>query len=182
MNADSTNHVQITKNEGGFPIFMSSDGRWLYFLSGLHQTLWRVSSEGGDETQVSSGQVTAPAFSPDGKYFAYFGRSQNDRRMLIAVESLETRARVKTFALADDTFAQGRIAWLSDNHSFYYITTNGSVSELWRQSLDNNGPPKLLADLGNEEVSAFVLAADDNTFALVRGKWLYEAVLIEGLK
>jgi len=182
MNADSTNQVQITKNEGGLPVFASSDGRWVYFISGFHQTLCRVSSEGGDETQVSSGQVTAPAFSRDGKYFAYFGRNQNDRRMLIAVESIETRARVKTFVLADDTFAQGRIAWLSDNKSFYYITANGSVSELWRQSLDNNGPPKLLADLGNEEVSNFVLAPDDNTVALIRGKWLYEAVLIEGLK
>src|SRR6185503_2863402 len=147
MNADGTNKVQITKNEGGMPVFVSPDGHWIYFVSGLHQTVWRVSSEGGDETQVSSDRVTAPAFSRDGKYFAYFFRNQNDRRMLIAVESLDTKERVKTFALADDTFAQGRIAWLSDNRSFYYITTNGSNSELWRQSLDSNGPPKLLADM-----------------------------------
>ena len=182
MNSDSTNQLQITRNEGGYPVFATSDSRWLYFLSGLHRTLWRVSTEGGEETQVSTGETLNPAFSPDGKYFAYFFRNQADLRLKIAVDDIETKSRVKTFSLSNDTFADGRIAWLSDNKSFYYITMNRSQSMLWYQSLDSNSTAKHLADLGGEEVSSFMLAPDDKTFALIRGKWIHEAVLIHGLK
>src|SRR6185295_20140246 len=100
-------------------------------------------------------------------------RNQADLRLKIAVDDIETKSRGKTFSLSDDTFADGRIAWLSDNKSFYYITMNGSQSMLWYQSLDSNGTAKHLADLGGEEVSSFMLAPDDNTFALIRGKWIH---------
>ena len=182
MNADSTNQIQITKNEGGYPIFATSDGRWLFFRSGLHQTLWRVATEGGEETRFSGDETWNPSFSRDGKYVAYFLRETNDRRLRIGVMTTDTQTRVKTFSLADDTFAEGRIAWLSDNKSFYYITMNGSQSTLWYQSLDSNLPAKQIATLGADEVASFVLAPDDNTFAFIRGRWIYEAVLIEGLK
>jgi len=59
---------------------------------------------------------------------------------------------------------------------------NGSQSTLWYQSLDSNLPAKQIATLGADEVASFVLAPDDNTFAFIRGRWIYEAVLIEGLK
>ena len=39
-----------------------------------------------------------------------------------------------------------------------------------------------VANLGDDEISYFVLAPDDNTFAFIRGKWIYQAVLIEGLQ
>ena len=182
MNADSTNQIQITKTEGGFPVFVTSDGRWVYFRSSLHQTLWRVLTEGGQETQVSAGETWDPAISRDAKYVAYFLRDANDHRLRIGVMTADTQTRIKTFPLADDTFAEGQIAWLSDNRSFYYLTMNGSQSMLWYQSLDSNLPSKQIATLGNDEVTSFVLAPDDNTFSFIRGRWIYEAVLIEGLK
>ena len=169
MNRDSTNQIQITKTEGGFPIFATSDGRWIYFRSALHQTLRRVSTDGGQESEASTGETANPAFSPDGKYFAYFFRNEADHRFQIAIDSADTKSRMKTFALADDTFAEGRIAWLSNNKSFYYITMNGSQSALWYQTLDGKNPPKHVANLGDDEISYFVLAPDDNTFAFIRG-------------
>jgi len=36
--------------------------------------------------------------------------------------------------------------------------------------------------VGNEEISDFALSPDDNTFAFIRGKWIHDPVLIEGLK
>jgi hypothetical protein len=62
-----------------------------------------------------------------------------------------------------------------------YITANGSKSSLWRQSLDNE-KPYLIADLGNEEIEDFAVSAGGSDFAFIRGKWIHDAVLIEGLK
>ena len=182
MNVDGSNQIQITKREGGYPAFVTPDGKWVYFESGLHQTLWRVSTEGGDETEVSNGKVSNSAFSPDGNLVAYFFRQESDNRLRIGVMSVEARTVLRTFVLADDTFYQGRIAWISDNRSFYYVTINGSQNLLWSRSLDNDNPPHLIANLGNDEIAGFALSPDDNSFAFIRGKWIHDAVLIEGLK
>ena len=49
MNSDGSNQTAITKTEGGLPVFVSTDGKWIYYDSGLHQTLWKVSADGGAE-------------------------------------------------------------------------------------------------------------------------------------
>ena len=182
MNVDGTNQIQLTKREGGYPAFVTPDGKWVYFESGLHQTLWRVPTEGGDETEVSKGDIRNPAFSRDGKLVADFFRSKTDNRLKIRVMLVEAQTVLKTFALPENTRYQGRIGWLSDNKSFYYVTMNGTQNSLWRQWLDNNNPPQLIANLGSDEVPYFELSPDDSTFAVIRGKWFHEAVLIEGLK
>ena len=182
MNVDGTNQVQLTNREGGQPVFVTPDGKWVYFESGLHQTLWRVSTEGGNETEVSKGNIRNPAFSRDGTFVAYFFRDDKDNRLKIAVMSLETRTVSRTFALPETTYYKGSIAWKGDNRSFYYVTINGSQNSLWLQSLDNNNPPQLIGNLGSDEIPHFALSSDDNTFAFIRGKYIHDAVLIEGLK
>jgi len=39
----------------------------------------------------------------------------------IQSENGESDSRSAHFALTDDTFRQGRIAWMSDNQSLYYM-------------------------------------------------------------
>jgi hypothetical protein len=71
---------------------------------------------------------------------------------------------------------------MSDNKSFYYVTLNGSQNILWRQSLDNGNRPHLIANLGNDEISGFAPSPDESAFVFIRGRWIHDAVLIEGLK
>lgn len=52
---------------------------------------------------------------------------------------------------------------------------------MWFQPLDGRAP-RLMADLGNEEIGGLAVSPDGNTFAFTRGKWIHNAVLIEGLK
>ena len=73
------------------------------------------------------------------------------------------------------------MAWASDNKGLNYITIHGSKNSLWRQSLDGSSP-RLVADLGDEEIGGFELSPDKSYFGFVRGKWIHDAVLIEGLK
>jgi len=82
---------------------------------------------------------------------------------------------------AEESSGPVKIAWVNDNQSFNYITANRSKNSLWRQSLDNN-QPRLIADLGSEEIEDLAVSPDGNNFAFVRGKWIHDAVLIEGLK
>jgi Tol biopolymer transport system component len=182
MNVDGTNQVQLTKREGGHPVFVTPDGKWVHFESVLHQTLWRVPTEGGEEAELSKRTIQGPAFSPDGTYVAYFFRDGSDNRLKIGVMLVETRTISKILTLPDNTHYPGSIAWKNDNQSFYYVTINGSQNSLWLQTLYTNNPPQLVGNLGNEEIAHFALSPDENTFAFIRGKYVHDAVLIEGLK
>ena len=179
MNSDGSNQVQLTNREGGYPRFISSDGKWIYFESGIHQTLWRASTAGGDESPVVEGKAFAPAISRDGKFIAYVFRA-SDNHLKFAVRSVADQKLLKTFAVPDRSIAI-KTAWSGDNLSFYYITTDDSQNLLWRQTLDDAAPSKI-ANLGGEDIEDFALSPDGATFAFVRGKWIHDAVLIEGLK
>jgi len=182
MNGDGSSRIQITKVEGGYPRYVSGDGKWIYFESGLHQTLWRASAEGGDETQVSERTVYSPAFSRDGDFVAYFLPAKGvENRFQVAVMSLEDRKVLSTFSLVDEKSVPVKIAWASDDKSLTYITETGSKSLLWRQYLDHAGA-QLVADLGDEEIEDCALSPDGKDFGFISGKWIHDAVLIEGLK
>jgi serine/threonine protein kinase len=69
--------VQVTRN-GGFEALESPDGKRLFYVK-LHQGLWSMPAEGGDETPVL--QNLQPAFwavSEKGIYFFDFTRSSPD--------------------------------------------------------------------------------------------------------
>jgi Tol biopolymer transport system component/DNA-binding winged helix-turn-helix (wHTH) protein len=179
MNVDGSNQIQLTKSEGGYVKFVTPDGKWVYFESGLHQTLWRISTDGGEEIQIST---PGRAFSPDGKFIAYFFRDrESGNRVKLAIMSLEDWKVLKTFTVAGDRSSPVGVAWANDNKSFYYITANGPKNSLWLQSLDGD-QPHLIGDLGNEEIAHFDLSPDGKELAFIRGRWIHDAVLIEGLK
>lgn len=182
MNADGSNQVQISSQVGGLPRFVTTDGNFVYFESALHQTLWRVSTAGGNPTEVSKVRISLPAFSNDGKLVAYFVRDQTNNRLKIGLMAVETGAVARTFDLTNSSFRRGRIAWLPDNKSFYYVTVSGAQSLLWRQWLDGARAPQQVANLGNDEIADLALSPVDGSLGFIRGRWIHEAVLIEGLK
>jgi len=165
MNADGSNQIQLTKSEGGYVKFVTPDGKWVYFESGLHQTLWRVATEGGEESPVS---LPSSAFSPDGNLIAYFSRDKESGNWLkLALMSVEDRKIWKAFSLADQKSRPLEIAWAGDNKSLCYITANGSRNSLWKQSLDDENP-HLVGDLGDEEIPHFAVSPDGTSFAFIR--------------
>lgn len=179
MNADGSNQIQLTKGDGGYVTFVTPDGKWVYFESSLNQTLWRVAADGGEQIETSA---PGKAFSPDGKSVAYSFRDKGrDNQIKLAVMSLEDRKVLKVFNLADAEYHPVKIAWAGDNRSLFYIATEGSRNSLWRQPLDEENP-HLVGDLGGEEIPYFAVSPDGTSFAFIRGRWIHDAVLIEGLK
>jgi Tol biopolymer transport system component len=180
MNSDGSNQIQLTNREGGFPIFVTPDRRWVYFESGLQRRLWRISPEGSEEMQVSEAEVLQPAISPDGKLAAYFFRVKPGDPYKLAVMSTDNGKVLKSMNLAEGTSKPVCIAWQIDNQSVNYILL-GSSNILWRQSLDNDHP-RFVIDLGNEEINDLAVSPDGSYVGLVRGNWIHGAVLIEGLR
>jgi Tol biopolymer transport system component len=184
MNADGSNQTQITKKEGGFPLFASPDGKWLYYLSGQQRTLWRVLTNGGEEQLVFNKRNHHFALSPDGSWIAFSEKLGEEN--ILTIVSLADWQTVKTFKLADGKARLVELEWSRDGKFLAYILVEGESKNniLWFQPLDAE-TPRQIADLGDEglfEISGLALAPDGKSFAVVQGSWRHDAVLLKGLK
>jgi Tol biopolymer transport system component/DNA-binding winged helix-turn-helix (wHTH) protein len=180
MNADGSNQSQITHTNGGFPLFVSSDARWVYYHHGLDRTLWRVSINSGDEQLVLNKQKFCFALSPDGSHVAFEEMRGTER--IVAIVSLADGQEVKSIRPAGGK-TRLMIAWMPDGETLAYTASeNESESNpLWLQSIDGSAP-KQLVDLDDPAVSWFAAAPDGKSIAIVQGGWKHDAVLITGLK
>ncbi len=179
INADGSNQVQLTTKEGGYPSAVSHDGNWVFYRSGLRSTLWKVSTEGGGEVEVSNTKMTEPAISPDGTLAAYF--KYNNKKWTIGITDLADGKQTADFDYADGKSSAIKIAWSHDNRTLLYVSKVNTKNSLWRLSIDT-GKTQFVADLGGDMIADFSLAPDGNGFAFTRGKWLHDVVLVRGLK
>jgi Tol biopolymer transport system component len=80
MDPDGTNKKQLTNGLKGKAIgpSISPDGRYIVFscLEPEKKGIWRMDSEGGNLTQLTSSDDFAPVFTPDGEWVV-FHRSPN---------------------------------------------------------------------------------------------------------
>ena len=181
MNMDGSNQIQITHKDGGFPLSVSADGKRVYYHHGLSRTLWWVSTAGGDEQLVFGKREDYFGVSPDGAQVAFFN-DQQDRKAL-SVMRIDDKSIVKTFYLPDRSAKVLDIAWLPDGTGITYILAHSDDENnaLWVQSIDSL-TPKLLTELGGDEINSLAFSPDRKHFAIAQGGWKHDAVLITGLK
>jgi len=180
MNADGSNQIQVTKGEGGFPLLVTADGKFVYFYSGLNQRIWKLSVDTGDETQLSDKVMQSPAFSNDGKLVAYFV-NQRDKSVALELMSIDTGQVLNTVPIEGERVETFKISWSPDAKTVTYTFANGEQAYLWQLNL-NDRRPRFVANLGTEQIEDLATAPDGSGLALVRGKWIHDAVLIQGLK
>ena len=185
MNADGSNQTQITTGEGGFPLFVSPDEKWLYYNSALQKTLWRVSTKGGAEELVLNKSNSHFAVSPDGLYVA-FAEKQSEE-IILKIISLDHKKTIKTFKAADGKIILNQLVWSQDGKNLAYVLADSEFENnaVWLQPLDGEQSPRQIADVGDEEISemsGFALAPDGKSFAVAQGGWKHDAVLLKGLK
>jgi Tol biopolymer transport system component len=182
MNPDGSNHTQITHEVGGYPLSVSPDGEWVYYLHGINRMLWRASTKGGIEQLVLNKSKSFFAISPDGTQAA-FSETKDDQSTL-TIAALADGQIVKTFNLAEKKTRLLSVAWMPDGKNLLYVSSNlyHEKNILWRQSLDEE-KPRQIGSLGDEEMGGGLsLSADGKTFTIVQGKWMHDAVVLKGLQ
>ncbi|MGH9819500.1 MAG: winged helix-turn-helix domain-containing protein [Pyrinomonadaceae bacterium] len=181
MNLDGSDPAQVTHNDGGFPNFVTADGRWLYYHHGISRTLWRIDRSSGEEEEVIGPGKYRWAISSDGELVAF--ASGGGARPSIDVVSLKDKHLLRSLTVGSEDAKLGEIAWLPDGSGIAFILADNEFrhSKLWTQSLNGDGP-KLLADLGDEHVDHLKISRDQRSFAVVRGDWRHDAVLLRGVR
>lgn len=179
INADGTNPVQITQSRGESCGF-TPDGKWLYFRNySVEKGLLKVPTDGGEEIPVfNKFKLNYPVCSPDGNLVAYF---YLDKVFKIGVIDLASGNLVKTMDYGDGKSMALELAWSPDSRTLSFITDSDGTSRLWQQSLDEDRP-RLIEDLGKDEVRSVAMMPDGTGYAFIRGKFIEDAVLLTGLK
>lgn len=183
MNPDGTNQRQLTKEEGGFPLRLSPDSAWLYYRSSLKGTVRRVSLESGQEEEVLKDVGRGIVLSPDLTRMAY-----SQRRGLETILTLASFPAGETLKTWRVTVAPNlaHLWWPKNGNYLAYVLTDDAreVGGLWFQPLDSD-TPKLIGDLSGEgiaEFAAFAMSDDGKSFAVIKGTWKHDSVLLRGLK
>jgi len=181
MNEDGSNPTRLTNEAGGFPLFVSPGGEWVYFHHGTDRTLWRVSTGGGQEELVLDKRKSCFALSPDGARVAFGEKVDGQHSAVVTSLNGET---VKTVKLADQKGNLIHIAWLRDGSGLAYIlaTDDFRQNTLWIQKFDGDAGPKTIAQFDQEITSrGFALSPDGKSFAVSKGGWSHNMVLLKGL-
>ena len=182
MNTDGTNQRQVTTEEGGLPLRISPDGSWLYYRSSLKGALRRVSLQDGREEPVLKEMGRGLVLSPDLTRVAYSQRQGLET--ILTVASLPDGETIKTWKI-DSAPNLAHLAWPEEDHLAYVLTDDArEIGALWFQPL-NADAPRMIADLSGEgiaELSAFSMSIDGSNFAIIKGSWKHDGVLLRGLK
>jgi Tol biopolymer transport system component/DNA-binding winged helix-turn-helix (wHTH) protein len=182
INADGSNQMQITHQEGGYPRFITPDGKWLYYQSALSTKLWKVSTGGGEEILFDEDCGYYQAFSPDGNLLGFLFRDKETKSTKIKVISPESRKVLKTFDTpAKITSFAYFLRWRNNSTLAYLIDEINGRAAVWEQEL-NKDKPQIRQDLGDEDIMDIEYSADGEKFAFIRGNWQHDAFLIKGLK
>ena len=183
MSPDGTNQRQVTSEDGGLPVRVSPDGAWIYYRSALNGTLRRASIETGQEELVLNATGRGLVVSPDLTRVAYSVRKGTGYDLFVA--SLPDGRPIKTWQVAVSPDLM-HLAWSTDGKTLSYVLANeaAEINSLWYQDIDSD-KPRQIADLSGDEISelsGFSLSFDGKSFAVIKGTWRHDGVLIRGLK
>jgi len=181
MDADGGNQTQLTRGEGESNPTFTPDGQSVVFNAIKGGSLWKVSIEGGEAVQFCAGEKSSRvAISPDAAKFAYFGRKDNKRKLLI--KSFPECNFQLEFEVTVNRASPPKIVWTKDGKSLIYDNEDAAhIGNLWQQSLDG-GEPQKLTNFTSDQIYDFGFSPDGKWLALVRGSRNKDAVLLKGFK
>jgi Tol biopolymer transport system component/DNA-binding winged helix-turn-helix (wHTH) protein len=176
MNFDGSNQTQLTRGSAKNYPALSPDGKWVLFNTTDDWHLWRVSIDGGEPLQLTDFVASTPSVSPDGKMIACIGRNESKRQLLILpFDGGRPSKSLEFFGWIS------RLQWMNDGTAVMYAGERAGHTAVIRQSLNGELKEESLS-LDTDELFDFGYSVDGRTLAITRGTWLYDIVLISGLK
>jgi len=175
MNIDGLNQTQLTYGSAKTNPTTTPDGKWILYNSTDNWHLWKVSVDGGEPAQLTDFVASTPEVSPDGKVIACIGRNESNRRLLILpIDGGPPVREMDFFGWAS------RLHWMNDGQTVIYAGERKGRRVIIKQSL-NGGLSEEPLNLDTDELFDFGYSPDGRSFALSRGAWLNDLVLISGL-
>lgn len=183
MNLDGSNQIQITKKLGGKPLFVTPDAKRIYYRSAADQFVWQVSTDGSEESKLFPNRTGfSQAFSPDGSQMAYLFRNKETNKFELAVLALETQKIIRQYSIPEGKSHPYFLNWTPDGKGLTYSLEDFiGDNSLWLQDLTENAP-KILYNLGNEDVMDCQISPNGKSYVFIRGNWKSDAVLLNGLE
>ena len=177
MNPDGSNQIQLTTGGPKFHPSISGDGKWVIYNTTDDLHLWKVSIDGGEPIKVAGYVALAPVMSPDQQTIACAGRVGLKHEFLILPVS--GGQPLKRIEVRGGKLRGYRIKWTADGKALIYMTENEGTLNIMKQSLDGR-PPEEVAKFDQNDLFDFDYSADGQ-FAVTRGVWKWDVVLINDL-
>jgi Tol biopolymer transport system component/DNA-binding winged helix-turn-helix (wHTH) protein len=179
MDKNGENRKLLT-NEGSeselFPHCSTVENVCVYQRGWKKSSIYKVSLETGEISSLSpKGQASRPAFSPDGKFVAYFGLDSNDVWFL-SIVSLDKSEVLAKFSIAE-TVITHYVRWSPDGKNLAYIDQKDKVSNIFFQPV--NGEKSFqITDFKSEEIFYFDWSRDGKSIAYSHGTSINNVISI----
>jgi Tol biopolymer transport system component len=157
--------------------------------TGKWKTLWKISTDGGEPTQLTTEWTYRPAVSPDGKWIAcVYQPNPNKSEYKLAILPAAGGRPTKTFDLKQQPTV---VRWTPDGQSLTYPFSAPShvpggwpttlAENLWNQPIAG-GPPRRITNFETGNIYAFAWSRDGNRLAVVHGPMTGDVVMISNFQ
>ena len=189
MKIDGGEQKQLTDETGVFSPSLAENGRYVIYTSidnsTLQPFLHKIPVDGGQSVQLTKLSTVLPKVSPNGKLIACYypkiaANEEFNKNLRLTILSAENGTLIKQFpdVLQNSLFP---VVW-SDNITLNYLTRVGVGSKIWRQSLDQNSPPKLFFDSPAETIFRFAFSPDGQNLVYEKGMAINDIVLVKSVE
>jgi tricorn protease len=180
MRLDGSEKTQLTNGDGDYFPDVSPDSRWVVYISETlgESSLLKMPIEGGQPVRLSENLVRAPQVSPDGKWIVCAWRKDENSTWRYAILPFEGGEPTRVFDLIG---RKGVFRWAADSKSLYYLRdTQGGVTNIWNLPLEK-GEARQVTEYNAESILDFAWSADRKSFAMSKGLFTNDVVLLKGL-
>jgi Tol biopolymer transport system component len=179
MNIDGSNQIQLTDGSAkNFPA-ITPDGKWVLFNS-TDRRLWKIAIEGGEAARLTDYIAEYPSVSPDRKTIACVGTDEHKGTRSILVLPFEGGPPIKAIEPAGARISGCRVQWAPDGKSLIYAANRNGTTSIIRQSL-SKGTTTETVSFSEDELFDFGYSPDGKFFAVTRGGWQHDIVLISDI-
>ncbi|MBA2379906.1 MAG: protein kinase, partial [Blastocatellia bacterium] len=185
IDINGENPVELAQHSGvsGEPD-ISPDGRWVvYNVGDLNDqtTIWKVSIDGGEPTQLTTTESGRPRISPDGRTIAcHWGFAKTDSRTTLALIPFEGGEVIQKLDLPR-VLRSRTYRWTADGKAFLYVDGKEKIENLWRQPLDLS-PAKQLTRFTSDRIYRFDVSGVGDELVMSRGKETSDVVMISDFR
>ncbi len=182
MDVGGGSRRRLTSDYGYAPA-CSPDGREVAYIDGASNTSMIVPASGGTPQPIApKGAVSLwPAYATDGKRMAYVELASEAKTGSIVLLDTARHKEIARFALPASAWRNAsRLRFAPDDSGLYFISTPGSVSNLWFQPI-GGGTAHQVTDYKSDLINDFGWSPDGKQFAIARQSYSWDGVLIRDL-